>query len=58
VPVVATVGEMPVEGLATGGGGATGFPATVPPSGARLRIGYLNEGLHDTEITFPQLPNA
>ena len=58
VPVVAAVGEVPVEGLAVIGGGAIGFLSTVPTAGARLRIGYLDEGLHDTEITFPQLPNV
>ena len=57
-PVVAEVGEVPVEGLAVIGGGAIGFLSTVPPAGARLRIGYFDEGLHDTEITFPPLPNA
>jgi hypothetical protein len=30
----------------------------VPQAGARLRIGYLDLGLHDTDITFGEQPNT
>jgi hypothetical protein len=58
-PLVAEVGDVPVEGLAVrGDGGAVGFLGTVPAAGASLRIGYVELGLNETDITFPAQPNA
>jgi hypothetical protein len=52
LPLIAEVGEVPVRSIAIIGGGAVGFLSSVPPAGARLRVGYLDHGLHDTEFTF------
>ena len=57
-PVIATVGDVPVEAIAVSAESATGFLSTVPPPGAPLRVGYLDTGLHDTGITFPDQPNV
>ena len=57
-PLVAQVGDVPVNGLAVMGNGAVGFLKSVPPAGARLRVGYLDLGLNDTHVTFPATPNA
>ena len=57
-PIIAQVGDVPVEALAVIGGGAVGFLSTMPPVGAPLRIGYLDLGLNETAITFPAQPNV
>jgi hypothetical protein len=57
-PIIAQVGDVPVEALAVIGSGAVGFLRKVPPAGAPLRIGYLDLGLNETDITFPAQPNS
>lgn len=57
-PLVAEVGDVPIEGLIINGGGAIGFLRAIPPAGAPLRIGYLDLGLNDTGITYPAEPNT
>ncbi len=56
IPLVATVGDLPVEGLIVLEGGAMGFLREIPPAGARLRVGYLDTGLEDTGFTYSGAP--
>lgn len=58
LPLTAEVGDERVEGLITVDGGAVGFLRSVPPAGARLRIGYRSDKLQDTDITFGPPINA
>lgn len=54
-PLVATVGELTVHALRVSPDGtqASGLLAAMPPEGARLSIGYLNDReLRETDITF------
>jgi hypothetical protein len=54
-PLVATVGDVEVDMLRVSpdGAAASGLLAKVPPEGAPLRIGYLNDPeLSSTDITF------
>jgi hypothetical protein len=56
-PLSAKVGDVAVDAISvTGPDGAVGFLAEVPPGGARLLIGYLDTGLEETDITFPDPP--
>lgn len=54
LPLAAQVGELAVEGIQLDieGTGFVGFLVTEPPEGAMLRVGTLDEGLHDTGITY------
>ena len=52
-PLVATVGDLPVEGLMIQGeGGAMGFLRDIPPIGARLKVGYLDWEIKDTDFAY------
>jgi hypothetical protein len=54
-PLVAKVGELDVDFMQISADGTTasGLLAEIPPSGARVRIGYLDDPeLADTEVTF------
>jgi len=56
-PLIAKVGDVPVVAMSvTGPDGAVGFLAEVPPGGARLSVGYIDSGLEETDITFPDPP--
>lgn len=56
-PLIAKVGDVAVEAISvTGPDEAVGFLAEVPPGGARLSVGYLDTGLEETDITFPDPP--
>jgi hypothetical protein len=56
-PLAAMVGDVVVEAISVAGpDGAVGFLAEVPPGGARLVVGYLDTGLEETDITFPDPP--
>jgi hypothetical protein len=60
LPLVAAVGEVPVEALSGSllGTTAQGFLSAVPPIGAKLIIGYPDTGLIETDVEFPGLPNV
>ena len=58
VPIVAMVGDLHVEGIVVDQGGAAGFLREIPPTGAPLKVGYLDTGLHDTGFTYPGPPVA
>lgn len=53
-PVVGVVGEVPLAGIVSrlDGPGVIGFLADEPPDGAELKIGYADEGLVETGITY------
>jgi hypothetical protein len=55
MPIVAMVGDFPVEGLLVdeNGGGAVGFLREIPPTGAPLKVGYLDTGLEETDFRYP-----
>ena len=56
-PLIARVGDVAVEAISiTEPDGAIGFLAELPPGGARLSVGYLDTGLEETDITFPDPP--
>jgi hypothetical protein len=54
IPIGAEVGSIPVEAIVfdLDGGGFVGYLATKPPDGATLKVGYLDDELTDTGITF------
>jgi hypothetical protein len=54
VPLDAAVGEVPVVGIVfdLDGGGFVGYLTSAPPDGATLKVGYLDDELTDTGITF------
>lgn len=57
MPLVATVGELTVHVLRVSPDGkrASGLLTEVPPEGARLSIGYLDDReLRSTEVSFHQ----
>ena len=59
IPLVATVGQVPVEALSGSfsGTSAQGFLSAMPPVGAKLSIGYPDTGFFETQIEFPGLPD-
>jgi hypothetical protein len=54
LPLVAEVGDQPVLALmpTLAAGGVQGFLAREPDPGDRLRIGFLDEPLEDTDVTY------
>ncbi|MDX6530203.1 MAG: hypothetical protein QOH41_2493 [Blastocatellia bacterium] len=53
-PVVATVGDVPVEAIIVraAGDGFVGHLRASPPDGAKLKIGYLDTELVETDFTY------
>jgi len=53
-PLVARVGDLPVEGLLIDddGAGFLGYLSSVPPDGAHLFVGYASDPELDTDIAF------
>ena len=60
LPMVAAVGDVPVEGLSGSmlGDSAQGFLSATPAVGARLIIGFADTGCFETEVAFPGFPDA
>lgn len=54
VPVVATVGDQPVQALMAtlDPGTVQGFLSDEPTPGDELRVGYLDQELQGTDITY------
>jgi hypothetical protein len=54
VPIVARVGDVPVEGISLSGGGRglIGFLAQTPADGAKLWIGYADSELVETGVAY------
>jgi hypothetical protein len=54
VPLVAQVGDVPVESLMVmpGGTALVGFLPEEPADGAKLALGYADTGLQDTDVEY------